>query len=94
MEISDTLINEFVDIIYSKIEERFIKNINRTNVEFCSEGVVKSVNSTSNTAVVTLGFGDTDSLQNLSGETLAVGNKVKVFYNNKSMGGAYIGVKF
>lgn len=95
IETSDNLMDELVDIIYKKIEDKFSKAINQSNVEFCSEGIVKSFDSKTNTAIVSLSFGDTDSIQNLTGQTtLKVGDKVKIFYNNRSMSGAYIGVKF
>ena len=94
MRIDENLINELVEIIYKKIEDKFSKNINNTNVEFCSEGIVTSVDSTANTATVSLAFVTTDTLPNLSGNNLQVGDKVRIFYNKRNMSDAYIGVKF
>ena len=79
MNINENLINELVDIIYQKIEAKFNKNINQNNIEFYSEGIVKSVNNDAKTAVIQLSFCDTDELPNLTGDSLSIGDKVKVF---------------
>lgn len=100
--INSALINELVDVLYQKIEEKFMKQLNLANVEFCNEGVVRNpVNTTdsnSNTvttsADVELAFNTLTSLPNLTGCVLADGNRVKIFYNKTNMSGAYIGVKF
>lgn len=94
-ELNNKLLDDLVDEIYKKIEAKFYKSLNTANVEFCSEGIVSKVSGDGHMASVALAFsGETDMLPNLTGETLAKGNKVKVFYNRTNMSGAYIGVKF
>ena len=101
--IDSTLLDELVDVIYQRIEEKFSKQLNSANVEFSYEGVVRNPvqvkdsndNITSTTSAdVELAFNTLTSLPNLSGSILADGNKVKIFYNKSNMSGAYIGVKF
>lgn len=85
-------LDNLIDLIYKRIYEKILKELNSLNIEFCAEGIVQTV--LGDNAEVSLSFGTTDSIQNLTGETLSVGDKVKVFYNNTNMSGAYIGVKF
>ena len=103
MKIDNTLIDELVDIIYQRIEEKFSKQLNSANVEFSYEGIVRNPintqdgngNVTATTfADVELVFNTLTSLPNLSGSILSNGDKVKIFYNKSNMSGAYIGVKF
>lgn len=91
-EISNEALNLLVDEIYKRIEEKIYKNLNSANIEFCSEGIVKSV--VGNSATVQLAFCETDAIPNLTGESLSVNDRVKIFYNKTNMAGAYIGVKF
>lgn len=101
--IDSALLNELVDVIYQRIEEKFSKQLNQANVEFSYEGVVRNpvnvTDSNSNVVATTsadveLAFNTLTSLSNLSGSILADGDKVKIFYNKSNMSGAYIGVKF
>ena len=103
MNIDNTLLNELVDIIYQRIEEKFSKQLNAANVEFSYEGIVRNPVNTDDgngnvvattSADVELVFNTLTSLPNLSGSILADGDKVKIFYNKSNMSGAYIGVKF
>lgn len=103
MNIDNTLLNELVDVIYQRIEEKFSKQLNAANVEFSYEGVVRNpVNTTDSNGNITattsadveLAFNTLTSLPNLSGKILSDGNKVKIFYNKSNMSNAYIGVKF
>lgn len=101
--INSSLLDELVDIIYQRIEEKFNKQLNSANVEFSYEGIVRNPVQTTDSsgnvigttsADVELAFNTLTSLPNLSGSILAEGNKVKIFYNKSNMSNAYIGVKF
>lgn len=101
--IDSSLIDELVDVIYQRIEEKFNKQLNAANVEFSYEGIVKNpINITDSngnvisttSADVELAFNTLTSLPNLSGSILIDGDKVKIFYNKSNMSNAYIGVKF
>lgn len=103
MNIDSKLLDELVDIIYQRIEEKFSKQLNSANVEFSYEGIVRNpVQTTDSSGNVTgttsadveLAFNTLSSLPNLSGSTLYDGNKVKIFYDKSNMSNAYIGVKF
>lgn len=88
----DALVNEIIN----RIKREFKKEINDTNVEFCSTGVIRTGSDTANgkSATVEFGFGTVDGIINLTGETLKKNDRVKVFYNKRNMEGAYIGLKF
>lgn len=101
--IDNSLLNELVDVIYQRIEEKFNKQLNSANVEFSYEGVARNPENISDgngnitatkSADVELAFKTLSSLPNLSGDILADGDKVKIFYNKSNMSSAYIGVKF
>lgn len=90
--VNKELLDEFVELIYSRIKENFDKELNKANTEFYSEGLVESVDG--DYATVKLSFCTTDLLPNLSGKSLSEGDKVKIYYNKNNMVGAYIGVAF
>lgn len=102
MNINSTLLDELVDIIYQRVEEKFSKQLNLANVEFSYEGVVRNPvntqdgngNTITTSADVELAFNTLTALPNLSGNILSNGDKVKIFYNKSNMSGAYIGRKF
>lgn len=103
MNIDSALLNELVDIIYQRVEEKFNKKLNSSNIEFSYEGIVKNPINTEDddgnvtattSADVELAINTLLSLPNLSGSILNEGDKVKVFYSKSNIGNAYIGVKF
>lgn len=80
---------------------QFVQNIVRDevskllkNYEKSHPGVVKEVDTVNNRADVDLaGFqGDTGMLKNVTGETLSVGDSVRVYYIGNVANG-YIGIK-
>lgn len=98
MEINESVINELVDVIYERIEQKFAKQLNTSNVEFCKYGIIKEINTSNNTANVEINFSESGFIPNNTGLTLGtslvVGDKVKVFYDNNNMKNLYIGQKF
>ena len=93
LDIDDAILDEFIDVIYTRIEQKFAKQLNKANVEYAFLGIVQSIDTTTNTAVVDIGTATTTSIPNNSGVELKVGDSVKVFSDRKNMVGAYIGVK-
>lgn len=98
VNVDTALLNELVDVIYKRIEEKFSKQLNDANVEFTYDGIILSTVSDSdgNTthANVELPFCTLTELPNLCGCNLTVGDKVKIFYKKSNMSNAYIGAKF
>ena len=93
MIVDVNLMNGLVDSIL-KIQKKNISNeLNNTNIEFYREGFVKTINQ-DGTVNVQLANILLENLQNLSGMSLNINQKVKVFYNNKNMSGCYIGTAF
>ena len=87
------LLENLVDELYKRIDERFWKNLNDADIEFCKTGRVTSVDDNGNYSV-DLGNVVMDDLKNLSGDdTVTVNSKVKVFFENFNMKNAYIGLK-
>lgn len=87
------LIDELVEVICKKIDERFKKNLNMSNVEFCKDGIVRSELDVPNGAYTDVEMsGYTYSLMNKSGQILTNGSTVRVFYDNENMKNAYIGL--
>lgn len=99
LDIDDAILDEFIDVIYTRIEQKFAKQLNKANVEYAFLGIVQSIDTTTNTAVVDIGTATTTSIPNNTGLTLGatgglnIGDSVKVFSDRKNMVGAYIGVK-
>lgn len=93
-EIKEELLNQLVEVIYKRIEERIISQIYKANVELNAEGIVKEISSNNKSAIIETAFARTDHIPNLTGDTLTVNNKVKIFYNRRDMSDAYIGVKY
>lgn len=94
MEIDDTIMNDFINALYNLNKKTISTELNKTNVEFYAEGIVKSVNDINDKATVTTAFDDIENVPNLSGIKLSQGQKVKLFYNNRNMSGCYIGAAF
>lgn len=71
------------------------KTINTSNVELYHNGII-TVAPTDETiyATVSLSFGSTIRVPNRSGETLAVGDRVKVYSDKQNLADAYIGTKY
>ena len=97
-EIDKSLLNELIEIIYQRIEEKFKKQLNNSNIEFSYDGIVRCGDSESvphgATTNVELAFGALRAVQNLSGVALSNNDKVRIFYNKNNVGKSYIGVKF
>lgn len=91
---NEELIKQFVDVVFERVGKQISKQLNNTNIEFSSLGVVKTVFSDESSAIVDLGYVVTDKIPNLSGEELVEGAVVKVFYDKNDMRNAYIGVRF
>lgn len=100
MNIDSELIDLLVEEVYKRIEEKINKGINDSSVEFSSYAIVTAVNDDSSIASISFGKytkeDDVDNsikkVPNHSGETLAVGDKVKVFYENNNLKNIYVGV--
>ena len=99
LKYSQEAIDELVQVIYEKIKEKFDKELNELNVEFSKSGIVVTRKNNSDStktlsASVDLGFVILEDVSNSSGELLKKGDKVRVFYDKRTMKNAYIGVKF
>ena len=90
---SDEIINKFVDTLFQKVSTQINNQINTANIEFCSMGIVVSISEDNANAKVDLGFTTTDFIPNLSGDSLAVGSVVKVFYDDNTLRNAYVGLR-
>ena len=94
MENIDTaLLDELVDEIFKRVEQKFAKQLNMANVEYAFNGVVTEADNDAKTAVVDIGSSTTATIPNRTGEDLSDGDTVKVFSDRNNMVGAYIGVK-
>ena len=99
-EIDGLLLNELVEIIYQRIEEKLKKQLNSSNIEFSYDGIVKNPVSDPNDNTVTLSadielsFCTVRDVPNHTEKTLYDGDKVRIFYNKSNIGNSYIGVKF
>lgn len=91
---NEELVKQFVDAIFERVSRQIGKQINNTNIEFSSMGVVDAVSTDGTTATVNLGYTTTDYIPNLSGDTVVKGSVVKIFYDKTDMRNAYIGVRF
>ena len=97
--IDNAVLDELIDEIYKRIEQKFAKQLNTANVEYAFSGVVKAIIPTDATepdqitAVVDIGSSTTTYIPNRSGEMIAVNDTVKVYSDRSNMVGAYIGVK-
>ena len=99
LKYSQEAIDELVQVIYEKIKKKFDEELNEANVEFSKSGIVvtpKNNNDGTKTlsASVDLGFVTLEDVSNSSGELLKKDDKVRVFYDKRTMKNAYIGVKF
>ena len=88
----DTL-DEFIDAIYTRIEEKFSKQLNAANVEYAFSGIVTVADNKKKIATVDIGSSTIEDIPNHTGEDLLVDDTVKVFSDKRNMVGAYIGVK-
>jgi hypothetical protein len=97
--IDNAVLDELVDEIFKRVEEKFVKQLNTANVEYAFKGVVTSIDAPEDatpdkiTAIVDIGSSTTTYIPNRSGEVIAEGDTVKVFSDKNNMVGAYIGVK-
>lgn len=100
--IDKALLDELIDEIYKRIEQKFAKQLNTANVEYAFNGIVTAINPSelpegatpdTITAIVDIGSSTTSYIPNRSGEIIAVGDTVKVYSDRSNMVGAYIGVK-
>ena len=107
MNIDNNVLDELVDVIYTRIEQKFAKQLNTANVEYAYSGVVMEIDTDNDTATVDIGgyitefipnktgvaFGEASGDDTVDNTILKVGDTVKVFSDRKNMSGAYIGVK-
>lgn len=91
--IDNAVLDELVEEIFKRVEQKFVKQLNTANVEYAFNGIITAVNADANTAIVDIGSSTTAYIPNRSGETIAVGDAVKVYSDRSNMAGAYIGVK-
>lgn len=91
MQLVDELIVAVNNIVKNKVE----KMINQSNVEMCWSGIIKSINTSTNLAKVELPF-DTiiDDVPNLSGQTIGVNDRVKIYADHMNMVDCYIGTVY
>lgn len=97
--IDNAVLDELIDEIYKRIEQKFAKQLNTANVEYAFNGIVTDVNTDANTAIVDIGSSTTTYIPNRTGVEIGVdgglnvGDAVKVYSDRSNMVGAYIGVK-
>lgn len=91
-EINNSLIDELVEIIYQKIEDKFKKMLNNSNTEFSYNAYVDSSDNSKKIATVIGQFGEL-TLPNSTGQDLSKNDRVKVYSDKGNMVGAYIGTK-
>lgn len=94
MDINQNLVDELVDAIISLQSREYEKEVYKNNIAFSKNGFVVSYNSTKNTADVQSADMTYKNIKNLTSTALTVGQKVKIFYNNKNLSDAYIGITF
>ena len=90
--IDNSLIDELVEIIYQKIEDKFKKMLNNSNTEFAYNAYVVSRDNSEKIATVSGQFGEL-TLPNATGQDLNENDRVKVYSDKGNMVGAYIGTK-
>ncbi len=90
-KIDNAVLDELIDVIYQRIEQKFAKQLNTSNVEYAYSGIVLGVDD-AGLVNVDIGLSTTGYIPNRSGETLKKGDTVKVFTDRTNMVGAYIGV--
>ena len=97
--IDNAVLDELIDEIYKRIEQKFAKQLNTANVEYAFKGIVTAINAPEDAtpdqimATVDIGTSTTDYIPNRSGEAIAINDMVKVYADRSNMVGAYIGVK-
>lgn len=89
--VNNEVLDDFRNIINNIIKEQFEIFISKANIEFFYDGVVTAISGTN--AKVDLGFQITEFIPNRTGETLNVGNKVRVYSGKSTLVGAFIGVQ-
>lgn len=93
--IDTQLLDDLVSTINTFVQKKVEKAINQSNVEMCWSGIVKSVDTTTGTASVALPFGSViEAIPNLSGQTLAANDKVKIYADHMNMADCYIGTAY
>ena len=93
MEIDKSLADAVAKKILDAMKKTADKTINTSNVEVYHNGVVTDA-SNDNAIVVALSFGSTITVPNLSGQTLAAKDRVKVYSDKQNLADAYIGLKY
>jgi hypothetical protein len=83
---------EFKNSIIQEVLKEVKYYIDNSTIEKTNTGIVKSVSVDNSTATIDIDFMTTDMLPNKTGETLAIGDKVKIFSDTKTLVDAYIGV--
>lgn len=92
-EIDKSLADAVVSKILDAMKKTANKTINSSNVEVYHNGIVTDASDNSN-IVVSLSFGGTVEVPNLSGKTLTKGNSVRVYSEKQNLANAYIGLKY
>ena len=94
-EIDKTLADTVALKILDVIKKTTSKTINSSNVEVYHNGVVSALPDENNTNYkVTLSFGTTIDVPNLSQQTIKVNDRVKVYSDKQNLADAYIGLKY
>lgn len=95
-QIDETYLDELVEVLYKKIEEKFNKKLNESSVEFTSDGIVVASSEVAHgsTTQVQLAFVTTHLIPNLTGQPIKNGQKVRVFYSKNNLSDAYIGTVY
>lgn len=92
-EIDKSLADSVASKILDAMKRTANKTINSSNVEVYHNGIVTDASDNSN-IVVSLSFGGTVEVPNLSGKTLTEGNSVRVYSEKQNLANAYIGLKY
>lgn len=94
-EIDKDLADNVANKMFELIKKTASKTINDTNVEFYQNGIVTIAPTDSSIyATVQLSFGSTIRAANRSGDTLSVGDRVRVYSDKQSLTNVYIGTKY
>ena len=93
-KVDKNLANSVALKILNVMKKTASRTINSSNVEIFYNGIVTVAPTDSNiNATVELSFGTTITVPNRSGETLAVGDAVRIYSEKQNLVNAYIGIK-
>lgn len=92
-EIDKNLADAVVTKILDAMKKTANKTINTSNVEVYHNGIVTDA-SDKNNIVVSLSFGSSITVPNLSGQTLEADDRVKIYSDKQNLADAYIGLKY